>query len=193
MIIQTERKDREFTPEDIERIAGVSRDLQRAWRKRGVLPSLGGKHAVFSLTDLIRLTVLRRCTQSGINIETAQTSAAVACMPVLSALSDIPGVVGYDGDTWTPEMIVGQSNAMVVGSGASDKYGFVPLPAAEHGLGVSRTDDLRKIEGSFSPDQFLGIVIDYKALAQFIADRADLPLVTVTATVKDKADADAAQ
>lgn len=75
-----------FTPADAERIAGVSVDLQRDWRRRGYLEKQEG-HARFSVFDLAQMLVLKTLSERGIGpdrakdvAETAATEVAIAAL-----------------------------------------------------------------------------------------------------------------
>lgn len=87
MSLTCQRVDREFTPGEAERIAGVSTALQRDWRRRKIITSKGdASWTRWSLTDLARLAVMKLFTQAGFDVSKVGVAAAMAIMPVLDAI-----------------------------------------------------------------------------------------------------------
>lgn len=56
----------EYSPGDLERISGLSTDMQRVWRRRGQLPRLQSGHARFSISEVIEITFRYALSKAGI-------------------------------------------------------------------------------------------------------------------------------
>lgn len=55
-----------FSPAEAEQVTSLSLSMQRDWRRRGFLPSAGGKVASFDLFDLARLLFLKLMSDRGV-------------------------------------------------------------------------------------------------------------------------------
>jgi hypothetical protein len=55
-----------YTPADLERISGLRTDMQRVWRRRGQLPTLGSGHARFSIQEVVEITFRYAMSKIGI-------------------------------------------------------------------------------------------------------------------------------
>jgi hypothetical protein len=55
-----------YTPSELEGISGLSVDLQRVWRRRGQLPALAGKHARFTIADVVEITIRTALSRAGV-------------------------------------------------------------------------------------------------------------------------------
>ena len=55
-----------YTPGELERISGLSTDMQRVWRRRRQLPSLKAGHARFTVPEVIEITIRTALSRAGI-------------------------------------------------------------------------------------------------------------------------------
>ncbi|MCB1398054.1 MAG: MerR family transcriptional regulator, partial [Rhodobacteraceae bacterium] len=76
----------EYSPSEVARVSGVSTSLQRDWRRRGVIQGRADGWNKYDLADVIRMTVMRAFTQSGISLETAESVSSLAVLPVMDEL-----------------------------------------------------------------------------------------------------------
>lgn len=91
--------DREFTPSEAAEVTGVSPALQRDWRRRGILPeNEGGKWTRWSLQEIIKLAVMKRLSDSGVDVSKTLDAAHMAILPTLSRIKLAEGAVAFEGD-----------------------------------------------------------------------------------------------
>ena len=82
-------KAREFSPAEMAVISGVSAELQRAWRKRKILPGRRSetlRWARFGLAEVLAATVARVLADLGTPLEYAACIAERAQSPLLNLL-----------------------------------------------------------------------------------------------------------
>lgn len=152
-------------------------DVQRDWRRRGILPERkDSKRSSFSLTDVIRMTVLRSLSQSGIGLETADIAASLSVLPVISSLMLWKGAAAFEGDELSAAARLRILDGHVRGASDEDQFVVLPLGAADS-AGV-RVKDLRDAEGVMGrAGAFQALVVDHLSLAQHIIRTAPMPLV----------------
>jgi hypothetical protein len=98
------RVDREFTPNEAERITGVSTALQRDWRRRGIIASKeDGKWTRWDLDDLVRLTVMKLFSEAGMDVSKTGTVASMAMTPTFAAFARFDEAHEFAGDEVTEE------------------------------------------------------------------------------------------
>lgn len=79
-----------FTPAEVARITGVSPELQRDWRRRGLLkPSNEGKHVRFTAYELGYLKALKAFSEAGVLVGEADLAAAASSFPTWHFASEI--------------------------------------------------------------------------------------------------------
>ncbi len=171
--------DREFSPSEAAHISGVSTSLQRDWRRRGVIRSRSEGWHRFALEEVIRMTVMRAFTQSGISIETADGVADLAVLPVMSELARWDDVAIFVGDDLSDEQQERVRSGYIKGVSGDDQFTFVALPETSNSLRAARLQDLRGGELVMGTSgNFYGIVLDHNLLAHRIAELAPLPIIT---------------
>jgi len=67
-----------YGPADVERISGLTTDMQRVWRRRGQLPSLASGHARFGIIEAIEITLRYAASKAGISPSELQLDLADA-------------------------------------------------------------------------------------------------------------------
>lgn len=98
--------NRDFTPSEAAEVTGVSPALQRDWRRRGILPeNEGGKWTRWTLYDVIKLAVMKRLSDSGVDVSKTLDAAAMAILPTLSRIEATDGAVAIEGDD-VPERLL---------------------------------------------------------------------------------------
>lgn len=55
-----------YTPGELERISGLSADMQRVWRRRGQLPFHGSGHARFTIAEVVEITLRTSLSKVGV-------------------------------------------------------------------------------------------------------------------------------
>lgn len=55
-----------YTPGDLERVSGLSGEMQRVWRRRGHLPSPDSGHARFTGFEVLEITIRTALSRAGI-------------------------------------------------------------------------------------------------------------------------------
>lgn len=166
-----------FTPREAAKITGVSVDLQRDWRRRGFLERRDVGVHKFELTDIIRMTVMRAFTQSGMPVSTANTMASIAVLPTLSELHFSASEFWGDpvSEDEEREIIAGS----IVGGGWDQQWTFAALPIDEDSpSGVGRCKHLETASEAFvEAGAFHGIVLNHISLATHIRTQCDGPVV----------------
>lgn len=55
-----------YAPGELERISGLSADMQRVWRRRGQLPYRGSGHARFTIAEVVEITLRVSLSRTGV-------------------------------------------------------------------------------------------------------------------------------
>ena len=174
---------REFTPKEASVISGVSPNLQRDWRRRGLLPEKRQEGwASFSLTDVIQLTVMKAFSDSSISVQSAREYSQNAVLATLQCIYEIPDAVAFEGDVLPNNIKELCIKRAVVGGGG--EWLFAPLPpTSSEVIGMLRTDEFSAVnEAMIAQAAFHGLIINHRLLASIIFARADGPLVRIVVT-----------
>lgn len=178
-----ETLERKFSPKEAAEISGVSTSLQRDWRRRGFLTSDNPDGwASFSAEDIIRMTVMRSLSRSGLSLDAAETVSSMSVLPVLATLSRWASFVGDPIPSEEQEEI--QSNA-IAGVSEEEQFSFVALPEQDGGVSAARLKDLKDGEMIMGKSKsFLGLVVDHYGLAHQISDKAEGAIITYKVTAR---------
>lgn len=173
------RVDREFTPNEAERITGVSTTLQRDWRRRGIIAAKeDGRWTRWELDDLVRLTVMKLFSEAGMDVSKTATVASMAMMPTFSAFSRYEHAHEFAGD-----LLSADEKEMVLRSfgprttNASHAFGRY-LASFGHGEEqVVRVRDLSQLADFMEKEgQAVFAVVDCFQVAAQIVERANGPI-----------------
>lgn len=82
----------QFSPADLERVAGLTRVMQRDWRRRGFLPTMDGR-ATFDFIQIAQFWFMVHLAQRGLGPKSSQKAAALAARAVAEALLHLEGAV----------------------------------------------------------------------------------------------------
>lgn len=176
---------RDFSPREVARVSGVSTSLQRDWRRRGVIPSRAEGWNKYSLDDVIRMTVMRAFTQSGISLETAEIVSQLAVLPVIDELVRWDDVAQFDGDPLSEKQMNMIRESHVSGASGDEQFTFVALPDDGEGSSAARLRNLADAEAVMGRSRnFYGIALDHTALAHRIARLSPTPIITFNIQVK---------
>ena len=178
----------DFSAGEAATISGVNPVLQRHWRKRGLLPQIeGDRNARFSISDVVRMTIMQRMTESGISIKGLQNFSSLAAHHATAKLMAMPGVVEIKAETAGAEA---EERARIESWAAHGKvrYAFMPLPERDDSPGNTaqylRADLLDLHELVDQEGVFHGLLIDLEAVAKLVHSRAKLPLETHVVTAR---------
>ena len=176
---------REFSPSEVAMVAGVSTALQRDWRRRGVIQGRSDGWNKYDLSDVIKMTVMRAFTQSGIALETAEALSGMAVLPVIAALSRWDDTAVFDGDELNQEQMDRIRGGAVRGASEDDQFSFVALPEKDGNPVAARLDNLAKGEQLMGQNKsFHGVTVDHYGLAHHIANTSPLPIIRYEIEVK---------
>jgi hypothetical protein len=167
--------DKEYGAAEVERITGVSPELQRDWRRRGILAKLDQPgRAKYSLSDVIEIAALKTLADAGLPVSMAGDLAGLAILPVIDNFLRWPGVYEFTGhelsDAEKSEILARH----VVGVTDDENWLYAALGRDEPIMG--RTSDLRNLDGGLRGAK-AAIIVDLTSLAAEITDRAALPLI----------------
>jgi hypothetical protein len=174
------RIDREFTPNEAERITGVSTALQRDWRRRKIIAGKeDGRWTRWELDDLVRLTVMKLFSEAGMDVSKTGTVASMAMMPTFTAFAMFPEAYEIVCDDELTE----EERATVLGWGAprtthpSHTVGRYLASFGTDEMQVCRTATLEQL-GEFMTEQKQAVfaVVDCFQVAAQIVERADGPI-----------------
>lgn len=178
----------EFSAGEAADISGVNPVLQRHWRKRGLLPQIEGeRNARFSISEVVRMTIMQRLTEGGISIKGLQAFSGLAAHHATAKLMGLPGSVAIKADSPDAEA---EERQRIESWAAHSKvrYVFWPLPERDDLEGriaqylradLSDLHELVDQEGVFH-----GLLIDLEAVAKLVHSRAKLPLETHVVTAR---------
>ncbi|MCB0636584.1 MAG: MerR family transcriptional regulator [Lewinella sp.] len=177
----------EYSPSEVARVSGVSTSLQRDWRRRGVIQGRADGWNKYDLADVIRMTVMRAFTQSGISLETAESVSSLAVLPVMDELVRWDDVAVFTGDQLSAEQMERIRASHVRGASGDEQFTFVALPEdAEEGASAARLRNLADGERIMGMSgNFYGIALAHDLLAHRIAELSPLPIIRFEVEVKD--------
>ncbi|MCC1494948.1 MerR family transcriptional regulator [Cognatishimia sp. F0-27] len=176
----------EYSPSEVARVSGVSTSLQRDWRRRGVIQGRADGWNKYDLADVIRMTVMRAFTQSGISLETAESVSSLAVLPVMDELVRWDDVAVFTGDQLSAEQMDQIRGGHVRGASGDEQFTFVALPENEQGASAARLRNLADGERIMGKSgNFYGIALDHSLLAHRIAELSPLPIIRFEVEVKD--------
>jgi len=177
-----------FSAGEAADISGVNPVLQRHWRKRGLLPQIEGeRNARFSISDVVRMTIMQRLSDSGISIKGLQEFSLLATHHATARLMAMPGAVIVKTETEEAEAHErGRIESWATHSKA--RYAFMPLPERDDAPGRIAQylrADLSDLHELVDQDGlFHGLLIDLEAVAKLVHSRAKLPLETHVVTAR---------
>jgi len=168
--------DREFSPAEAAAITGVSTALQRDWRRREIVkgePNPEGKWTRWSLTDIIRLSVMKLFSDAGMEVSSTTTVASMAVLPTLGALAQIDEAVEFEGDELAEEQKARIRSTTVGTTHPSHTIGRFLVAFGKGEYDVCRTDDLASLEAMLDERaRPILSVVDCRSLARLIVERA---------------------
>lgn len=175
MSIQVRTVDREFSPSEASAITGVSVALQRDWRRRGILPeNPSGKWTRFSVAHVIEMCVMKLFSDAGVSVSLIRDAAAMAVLPTLQRLHQIPEATVFEGEPLSQSMKERVTSGAVVG--AKGRY-LVSWQDQAGEPTFGRFATLAGVEDyllDFSAPLIL--LLDFEAIAKLIWHRVDGPL-----------------
>jgi len=178
----------EYSPSEVARVTGVSTALQRDWRRRGVIKGRSDGWNKYDLSDVIRMTVMRAFTQSGISLDTANSVSSLAVLPVIDELARWDDVTVFSGDQISAERMAQIRERHVSGASGDDQFTFVALPEGEQGAYAARLRSLADGEGLMGKSgNFYGIALDHSLLAHRIAELSPSPIIRFHVEVSENA------
>ena len=169
-------------------MSGVNPVLQRHWRKRDLLPQIEGeRNARFSISEVVRMTIMQRLSDSGISIKGLQKFSLMAAHHATAMLMAMPGAVAIKADSAEAEA---QERNRIESWAAQGKvrYAFMPLPERDDLEGRiaqylrANLSDLHELVDQ--DGLFHGLLIDLEAVAKLVHSRAKLPLETHVVTTR---------
>jgi hypothetical protein len=172
--------DREFTPNEAERITGVSTALQRDWRRRKVIASKeDGRWTRWDLDDLIRLSVMKLFSEAGMDVSKTGTVAAMAMMPTFAALARFDEAHEFAGDEISDddkERILHGSTPRA--SDPAHSFGRYLASFGKDEMQVCRVTSLEQL-ADFMAEQQQAVfaVVDCHQVAAQIVERAGGPII----------------
>lgn len=179
MSVRMSRIGKEFSPSEAAAITGVSVDLQRDWRRRGLLPeNKEGKWTRFNLDHIIEMSVMKVFADAGFSVSYVAECASMAILPTLARMMNLPGAVVFEGDEVRDDIKEMAISRTVVG--ARGRY-LVMVKNPESG-----SPDVLRCEGLETIDRIMTesnvahcTILDCVRLANTVADRAGLPLMRI--------------
>lgn len=179
MTIRMRNIDREFSPSEAAAITGVSVDLQRDWRRRGLLPENKlGKWTRFDLKHIIEMFVMKVFSDAGFAVSNVAEIASLAILPTLARLYELPGAVSFEGDEVEDRIMEMALSRAVVG--ARGRYLVMVKDPEQSEPEVARCDTLDRLDSVMGESNAAHCtVLDLARLATSIADRAGLPLMRI--------------
>lgn len=176
--------EREYLPAELAKASGVSTDLQRNWRRRG----FAGKTEeagwnTYSVRDVIRFACMRALTLGGVSLESAADISRAAILPVYRELTRIPSVVAFEGGPITEN----ERRQLIADAfvGPVQDWLIVPMPVVPNdenddtSILYFRADNLDTLDDDLMKFQRCwSVVISAPLLAQQIADKSPLPMIT---------------
>jgi len=185
--------EREFSPAEAAAITGVSTALQRDWRRREIVnlvtePDSERKWTRWSLTDIIRLSVMKLFSEAGMEVSATRIIATMAVLPTLDALTQIDQAVEFDGDEIGEEHQARIRGTTVGMTGPVRALGRFLISFGKGEYDVCRTDDLASLEAILDeqPRRPILSVVDCRSLARLIVERAGGAVLRYEITVKDE-------
>ena len=177
MSVHVHNIEREFTPSEAEAVTGVTVTLQRDWRRRGLLPESGpGKWTKFTLSDVIRMSVMKLVSDAGISIKSNDDLAQMAVLPTLAFLEQIPGAVELEGDEVSDTLRLSIETAGTV-RGGHGRF-LVSFPNLPEWKRVGRYTSLKQVEQVLEDRGCACFVtVDLRSLAERIFVRAKGSLI----------------
>ena len=169
-----------FSASDAARATGVTAALQRDWRRRSYLPSLGGKHARFDAFVLSQLALARALSNRSIGPAKAQEIVSRAAPTIVwNALINFPNLINVSG----PKKYIERYSRRLEGSGDE----FLKLAGISEGLDVRFLVEFEdylvmtaELDAVFKrSDSVVSFVIDLESIARSLAASIDGHLVTV--------------
>ncbi|WP_324261558.1 hypothetical protein U4960_15780 [Altererythrobacter sp. H2] len=167
-----------YTPGDLERVSGLSGEMQRVWRRRGHLPSPDSGHARFTGLEVLEITIRTALSKAGIppsETEIDLTSATKAAM-YYAVFSH--GAVEVIGPTSKVDHFLnvfeenGELGLRLVGNPPASPF-FVMNDKRESRI-VDNADDL------ILDHEELNLVYNLRSLGERLVERGRKPIIVVT-------------
>lgn len=178
--------DREFTPAEAATITGVSPALQRDWRRREILQSnRDGKWTRWTLSDIIRLSVMKLFSDAGMDVSSTKTVASMAVLPTLGALAEMNEAVEFDGDEIGDSHKARIRSVTVGTTHPSHKVGRFLAAFGKDEFNVCRTEDLASLEARLDKEACpILSIVDCRSVARLIVERAGGPVIRYEVEIK---------
>ena len=177
-----------FSAGEAFEITRTNQKLQTHWRNRELLSPIPGRgHARYSITEIVRMTIMQRLSESGISIKGMQKFSALAAHHATAKLMAMPDAVAIKADSAEAEA---QERERIESWAAHGKvrYAFMPLPERddlEGRIAQYLRADLSDLHELVDQDGlFHGLLIDLEAVAKLVHSRAKLPLETHVVTTR---------
>jgi len=189
MSIRMHHIDREFSPAEAAAITGVSVNMQRDWRRRGLLPeNTEGKWTRFDLKHIIEMSVMKAFSDAGFSVSYVAEFASMAIMPSLAIANMLPGAVAFEGapidDEMKDRVLLGSVRRKGPGiNETADQIGgryLVIVKDSGDKPQISRWTNLDRLDDHMAEMKAIHCtILDCVRLVDNIADRAGLPLMRV--------------
>lgn len=168
-----------YTPGELERISGLSGEMQRVWRRRGHIATTDHGHARFSVTDVLGITLRTALSRAGISPGETEIDLSSATKAAMFHAVFCHGAVEVIG----PELMVddflhvfredgGDLGSFLVGNPPTSPF-FVLNDQLESRI-VDNTDKL------VIDSEELNLVYNLKRLGERLIERGRKPMITVT-------------
>ncbi|HEX3422297.1 MAG TPA: hypothetical protein VHS33_02690 [Sphingomicrobium sp.] len=167
-----------YTPAELEKISGLSADMQRVWRRRGQLPSHGSGHARFSIPEAIDITLRYALSKIGIppsdlKLDLSKaTSAAMAFAIFSHGGCEVVGPAD-DVDQFLLQFSEDQGELGVYLAGSPKEFHYLVLNEWHESRVVDDPTDL------VSNAEELSIVFNLELLGSRLVERGRKPVVTI--------------
>lgn len=83
-----------YTPAEAEMVTGVNVALQRDWRRRGLLPEIGGGHARYSAAELAEMMLMQEFAKQGLGPKLLKDMLGAAARPLSTWVESLAWVKG---------------------------------------------------------------------------------------------------
>lgn len=180
--------EEDFSSQEAADMSGVSQDLQREWRRRGILPQQEGRKRIrYSLRDVARLKVLGILSASGISVKLQKTVAWQIASLMEERAVQIREAAAVEGLALTDDEF-GEMIVQLHGGRLGPYYTLFRLPEPPEGSELVHANmggtSLADVEAMALKDGPVGaaLIMEAQTLARELAASAPRPLVTYRIT-----------
>ena len=169
-----------FSPAEVARVTGISQDLQRDWRRRGLLEKKTQGWEQFDLDDLVKLSVAGLLIDRGLPASVALNAAVAPNIQFLTIIAERstefdPRLPEHEQNNWAtkiPEFTKRRFRRFYVWA----------KPIHPYDLFVGVTDNVNELFDKWrqeGKDAGAAVVVDLEWLADQIIERTGRPLMRV--------------